>query len=169
MSIEVLWYFCQSFLDVYKEYSLNTHMYRDWAYFLIEFLSVYSPSLSLCLSRIYYVSLSSPLNLRFSFSTRFLYLLPHVTFYNLAIRTHTLPHSSSSMSSRLCSKASSGSPPVCCSVPVSLPASGWIGCRFGVVKIRHYVRIVRRNHQGSRLEGFSVHSCNTSKIYTLDI
>ena len=38
-----------------------------------------------------------------------------------------------------------------------------------VVKIRHYVRIVRRNHRGSRLEGFSVHSCNTSKIYTLDI
>ena len=32
-----------------------------------------------------------------------------------------------------------------------------------VVKIRHYVRIVRRNHPGSRLEGFSAHMYNTSK------
>ena len=38
-----------------------------------------------------------------------------------------------------------------------------------VVKIRHYVRIMRRNHRGSGLEGFSVHLCNKSKIYTLDI
>ena len=36
----------------------------------------------------------------------------------------------------------------------------------GVVKIHHYVRIVRRNRRGSRLEGFSAHTCNTSKIYT---
>ena len=28
MSIEVLRYFCQSFLDLYKKCSLNTHMYR---------------------------------------------------------------------------------------------------------------------------------------------
>ena len=36
--------------------------------------------------------------------------------------------------------------------------------RDAVVKIRHCVRIVRRNHRGSGREGFSAHTCNTSKI-----
>ena len=31
------------------------------------------------------------------------------------------------------------------------------------MKIRHYVRIVRRNHRGSGLEGFDAHTWNTSK------
>ena len=38
-----------------------------------------------------------------------------------------------------------------------------------VVRIRHYVRIVRRNHRGSRPEGFSARTYNTSKIYIQDI
>ena len=36
--------------------------------------------------------------------------------------------------------------------------------RSGVVKLRHYVRIVRRNLRGSGLEGFSAHTYNTSNI-----
>ena len=32
-----------------------------------------------------------------------------------------------------------------------------------VVKIRHYVRIVRRNRRGSGREGFDAHTWNTSK------
>ena len=45
----------------------------------------------------------------------------------------TLPHSSSNMSNRLCSKGSSGTSFVCCSVPASLSASGrgpWLLLRF---------------------------------------
>ena len=42
-----------------------------------------SLSLSLSPTRIYRVSLSSPLNLRFFPSTRFPYLLLHVIFYNI--------------------------------------------------------------------------------------
>ena len=34
----------------------------------------------------------------------------------------------------------------------------------GVVKIRHYVRIMRRNHMGSGLEGFNAQTYDTSKI-----
>ena len=34
----------------------------------------------------------------------------------------------------------------------------------GVVKIRHCVRIVRRNHRGSGREGFGAYTCNTNKI-----
>ena len=34
----------------------------------------------------------------------------------------------------------------------------------GVVKIRHYVRIVRRNHRGSGPEGSKAQTCKTSKI-----
>ena len=33
-----------------------------------------------------------------------------------------------------------------------------------VVKICHYVWIVRRNHRGSGLEGLSAQMCNTNKI-----
>ena len=36
--------------------------------------------------------------------------------------------------------------------------------RTGVVKIRHYVRIVRRNHRGSGPEGSKAQTCKTSKI-----
>ena len=35
---------------------------------------------------------------------------------------------------------------------------------YGVVTIRHYVQIVRRNHRGSGLEGLSAQTCYTSKI-----
>ena len=35
-----------------------------------------------------------------------------------------------------------------------------------VMKIHHYVRIVRRNHQSYGLEGIKAHTLNTSKIYT---
>ena len=43
-----------------------------------------------------------------------------------------------------------------------LPGKG-IGWSGGV-KNRHYVRIVRRNHRGSRLEGFNAQTYNTSKL-----
>ena len=47
MSIEVLCYFCQSFSDLYKKCSLNTHMCTDWPYFLNRaFLCILSLSLS---------------------------------------------------------------------------------------------------------------------------
>ena len=36
----------------------------------------------------------------------------------------------------------------------------------GVVKICHYVQIVRRNRRGYGLEGISAHTHNTSKNYT---
>ena len=90
MSIEVLRYFCQSFLDLYKKCSLNTHMYRT-EYRLRLFLNrvvsaLLSLSLCLSLSHVYGVSLRSPLNLRFFPSTRFPYLLPHAIFYMVSER-----------------------------------------------------------------------------------
>ena len=49
----------------------------------------------------------------------------------LQLEPTTLPYSSSNMSSRLCSKGSSGTSLVCCSVPASLSASGRGGCCSG--------------------------------------
>ena len=83
MSIEVLWYFCQSSSDLYKKCSLNTHMYRLSIFFNRVFLCVLSLSLSLPLM------LREPkLSIKpaFLFSTRFLYLLPHDILYMVSER-----------------------------------------------------------------------------------
>ena len=86
MSIEVLLYFCQSFTDLYKECSLNTHMYRTENRLRIFSNRVVSALLSLSLPPVYRVSLRSPLNLRFFPSTGFPFLLPHAIFYMVSER-----------------------------------------------------------------------------------